>query len=677
MTATPEPVGTLEVALAHARQLLREDPSAAAEQASEILKVVPGQPLAQLILGVARRSSGALIEAVEVLANLIERQPRWAVAHFELGLALGANRQGDAAVAALQRAVQLKPDLPDAWRTLADHLTAAGDTDGADRAYAQHIRYSTRDPQLLEAGVALTENRIAVAEALLREHLKHHPTDVAAIRMLAEVAARLGRYADAELLLERCLELAPSFQGARHNYAYVLHRQNKLAKSLEQLNQLLERDPRNPGYRNLQAAVLARAGEYERALQIYAEVVKEYPSNAKVWMSYGHALKTAGRTDECVATYRRAIELSPRLGEAYWSLANLKTFRFGEPEVRIMHEQLRRDDLSAEDRFHFHFALGKALEDARDHARSFEHYERGNRLRRELVQYDADENSAQMRRSKQLLTREFFAARADWGSPAPDPIFIVGLPRAGSTLIEQILSSHPLVEGTMELPDIIDMARSLGGGRARGADSRYPEILAQLSADELRALGERYLADTRIQRKSDAPFFIDKMPNNFAHIGLIQLILPRARIIDARRHPLGCCFSGFKQHFARGQHFTYGLEEIGRYYRDYVELMAHFDAVLPGRVHRVIYESMVADTESEVRRLLEYCGLPFDERCLRFYENERAVRTASSEQVRQPIYRDGVDHWQHYEPWLEPLRQALGPVLECYPDIPEMLIPRF
>ena len=675
MSATPEPVGTLEVALAHARRLLQQDPSAAAEQATEILKAVPGQPMAQLLLGVARRSSGAVADAIQILTALSKQQPQWAAVHFELGLAFGANRQGDEAVAALRRAVALKADFPDAWRTLADHLSAAGDAEGADRAYAQHIRYSTRDPRLLDAGVALAENQIPVAEALLREHLKQHPTDVAAIRMFAEVAARLGRYADAEVLLERCLELAPSFQGARHNYAYVLHRQNKLSQSLQQLERLLSGDPRNPGYRNLQAAVLARAGEYDRALKIYAEVVKEYPRNAKVWLSYGHALKTAGQQGECVTTYRRAIELSPQLGEAYWSLANLKTFRFGEQDVALMQEQLRRDNLSAEDRFHFHFSLGKAFEDARDYGKSFEHYDQGNALRRAMIHYDADDNSQQVRRSKQLLTREFFAARASWGSQAPDPIFIVGLPRAGSTLLEQILSSHPLVEGTMELPDIIDMARSLGGGRARGAESKYPEILAEMSADELRALGDQYIANTRIQRKSEAPFFIDKMPNNFAHIGLIQLILPRAKVIDARRHPMGCCFSGFKQHFARGQHFTYGLEDIGRYYRDYVELMAHFDAVLPGRVHRVIYETMVDDTETEVRRLLDYCGLPFDERCLRFYENDRAVRTASSEQVRRPIYRDGVDHWQHYEAWLEPLQRALGPVLESYPAVPERFDP--
>jgi tetratricopeptide (TPR) repeat protein len=670
MSATPEPVGTLDVALAHTARLLEKDPAAAAEQATEILKAIPGQPTAQLLLGVARRAGGDGADAVKILTSLTTQQPRWAAAHYELGLALGAARNGEEAVIALRRAVELKPDLPDAWRTLADHLTAAGDAQGADDAYAQHIRYSTRDPRLLEAGVALCENRIAIAEALLREHLKQHPTDVAAIRMLAEVAARLGRYADAEVLLERCLELAPSFLGARHNYAFVLHRQNRSAKALEQLERLLASDPRNPGYRNMQAAVLARVGEYERSLKIYAEVLAEYSHNARVWMSYGHALKAAGRQDECVATYRRSIELAPNLGEAYWSLANLKTFRFTADDIATMQRQLQRHDLGDEDRYHFHFSLGKAFEDARDYPASFDHYQQGNSLRRGSITYDADETSQHVRRSKELLSPEFFAARAAMGSPAPDPIFIVGLPRAGSTLLEQILSSHPQVEGTMELPDIISMARSLGGRRVRGVTSKYPEALADLSADELHALGEQYIADTRIQRKTDAPFFIDKMPNNFAHIGLIHLILPRAKIIDARRHPLGCCFSGFKQHFARGQHFTYSLDDIGRYYRDYVELMAHFDAVLPGRVHRVIYETLVEDTEGEVRQLLDYCGLPFDERCLRFYENDRAVRTASSEQVRQPIYRDGVDHWQRYESWLEPLKQALGPVLRSYPRAP-------
>lgn len=662
MSGSDDRVGTLEVALAHARRLLDTDPALAAEQATEILRAVPDHPVATLLLGVARRLGGDAPAALAVLRPLAGRQPDSAAAHYELGLTLGAARQGEAAVAALRRALDLKPDLGDAWRALADHLTAIGDGPGADDAFARYLKFSIQDPRLLDAATALCDNRIAVAEALLREHLRQHPTDVAAIRMLAEVAARLGRYGDSENLLARCLELAPSFTAARYNYALVLHRQGK-AEALEEIERVLAIDPHNPGYRNLQAAILIRVGEFDRAIAIYESVLAEYPNQPKAWMSLGHALKSAGRQPDSIAAYRRSIELAPGFGEAYWSLANLKTFGFSSAELDTMRAQLVRPGLTDEDRLHLHFAIGKALEDAGEYAGSFEHYAAGNRLRRATTGYDADETTAHMQRCKELFSEEFFTRRKGWGAAAPDPIFIVGLPRSGSTLIEQVLSSHSAVEGTMELPDVISIARALGGRKTRGETSRYPEVLATLDARELRALGEQYLERTRIQRKTDAPLFIDKMPNNFAHVGLIHLMLPQAKIIDARRHPLGCCFSAFKQHFARGQNFTYDLQELGRYYRDYVELMAHFDAVLPGRVHRVAYETFVEDTESELRRLLDYCGLPFEAACLRFYENARAVRTASSEQVRQPIYRDAMDHWRHFEPWLEPLKHALGPAL--------------
>ena len=387
-------------------------------------------------------------------------------------------------------------------------------------------------------------------------------------------------------------------------------------------------------------------------------------------MSKAHALKTTGHHEESVRAYRRAIELLPTFGEAYWSLANLKTFRFTDDELAAMRAQLERADLSDEDRLHFDFALGKALGDRGEYPASFAHYARANETRRAGIRYEADETTANVARSRAVLTEEFFAQRRGWGATATDPIFIVGLPRSGSTLLEQILSSHSAVEGTMELPDLLTMVRALGGRKKYSESSKYPEVLATLAADDLQSLGERYLEQTRIQRKTDAPRFIDKMPNNFRHIGLIQLALPNAKIIDARRHPIACCFSNFRQHYARGQHFTYSLEEIGRYYRDYVELMAHFDAVLPGRVHRVCYEDVVDDLEREVRRLLEYCGLPFEQSCLEYYRTDRAVRTASSEQVRQPIFREGLDSWRHYEPWLDPLKKALGPVLDAYPTTP-------
>jgi tetratricopeptide (TPR) repeat protein len=667
-----EPVGTIEVALNHTARLLGRDPTLAAAQATEILKVAPGHPVATLLLGTARRLNGLTEAALGILEPLVRAHPNWAAAQYEHALALGDAGRSEASIASLQRAVAVKPDMAEAWRALGDQLTSSGDAAGADGAYAQHIKASIRDPQLLAAAAALCENEIPQAEALLRAHLKKFPTDVAAIRMFAEVAARLRRFQDAENLLARCLELAPSFAAARHNYAIVLHRQNKSVEALRETESLLALEPHNPGYKNLKAAILARIGDYEQSIEIYTALLASQPRQPKIWMSYGHALKTKGREADSIAAYEKSIELLPSLGEAYWSLANLKTVRFTPAQIESMRAQLARPQLGDEDRFHLHFAMGKALEDTGAYEESFDHYAQGNRIRRSGISYSAQEMTSHVHHSKSLLTSEFFARRSGYGDPSSAPIFIVGLPRAGSTLLEQILSSHSLVEGTMELPDIPALAKSLAqtAKRADGT-ARYQEALASLDEHECRALGEEYLSRTRVQRKSDAPFFIDKMPNNFAHIGLIHLALPNARIIDARRHPLGCCFSGFKQHFARGQNFTYSLEDIGRYYRDYVELMEHFDVVLPGRIHRVIYESMIEDTEAEVRRLLDYCGLPFEAHCLRFYENERAVRTASSQQVRQPIFRAGLDQWRHYEPWLQPLKTALGPVLDAYPGVPE------
>jgi tetratricopeptide (TPR) repeat protein len=670
MNSAPEPVGTLAVALAHAARLLESSPELAAEQAAEILKSAPNHPLATLLLGVARRVGGDAQAALQVLEPLAVLHPQWALAHYELALAYGEGERSAEAMSALRRALALKPEMADAWRALGDQLTIARDTTGADTAYAQGIKASTKDPRLLTAAAALCENNIPQAEALLRAHLKKYPTDVAALRMLAEVAARLGRYEDAGALLTRCLELAPSFTAARHHRAIVLHRQNRAAAALREVTELLEKDPRNPAYKNLKAAILARIGELQDSIEIYAEILAEHPAQPKIWLSYGHALKTSGRENDSVAAYNKSIELLPSLGEAYWSLANLKTAQFTNADVEAMRLQLRRPDLAVEDQLHFHFAMGKALEDKGEYATSFEHYAQANQLRHAQLSYQPDEMSTHVRRVKSLYTAQFFADRKHCGAAAEDPIFIVGLPRSGSTLLEQILSSHSLVEGTMELPDIAGIARSLFDKGKKSETPGYSAVLAALDADQCRELGERYIAQTRIQRKTDAPFFIDKMPNNFAHIDLIQLALPRAKIIDARRHPLGCCFSGFKQHFARGQGFTYSLEDIGRYYRDYVELMAFFDAVLPGRIHRVIYESMIEDTESEVRSLLEYCGLPYESGCLRFYENERAVRTASSQQVRKPIFREGVDHWRNFEPWLGPLKEALGNVLDTYPAAP-------
>jgi predicted Zn-dependent protease len=664
------PTGSLEVALAHAERLLDTNPALAAEQAGEILRVVGDHPAAWLLLANAQALRGRPGEALDILGPLSATPPRSARVHFAHGQALAATGRIGDAIAAMRRALALKPGLPGGWLALADLLMASDDPTAAAAAHAAHVRHSTRDPTLLAAATALCEQRIPEAEALLRAHLRRAPTDVVAIRMLAEVAARLGRDDDAEALLARCLELAPGFHAARQNHALVLNRLNRPVEALAQADALLAIEPANASYLNLKAAILSRIGDADQAIALYEAILARHPGLPRLWTSYGHVLKTAGFQPRAIDAYRRAIAVDPAHGEAYWSLANLKTFRFEAADVAAMQRQLARTDLAGEDRYHFDFALGKALEDAGEYAASFRHYLAGNTLRKATAFHEPEDIAARVRHVREVYTRPFFDQRAGCGSDAPDPIFVVGLPRAGSTLIEQILSSHSQVEGTMELPEIISITRMLRQRSDVPGARSYHDVLAALPADGLRAIGERYLERTRIHRRAGAPFFIDKMPNNFAHVGLIQLALPNARIIDARRHPLACCLSGFKQHFARGQTHTYDLGHLGRYYRGYVELMAHFDDVLPGRIHRVAYERMVDDTETEVRRLLDYCGLPFEDGCLRFFENPRAVRTASSEQVRQPIYREGVDHWRHFEPWLGPLKDALGPVLEHYPHAP-------
>lgn len=524
-----------------------------------------------------------------------------------------------------------------------------------------HLAAPVYDPRLVRAAVAMNENDLPTAEPLLRSLLKDDPFDVRAIRLFAELAGRIGRYNDAENLLRRAIELAPQFTAARANLALVLYRTNRAPEALEELAKVTADDPDNAGHANLQAAAYGRIGEFDEALALYQQVLRQAPNQPRVWMSYGHMLKTVGRQAEGIAAYRKAIELLPVLGEAWWSLANLKTVKFSNDDMAAMQQALARTDLTAEDRWHLDFALGKAFEDRGEAEASFAHYAAGNELRRRRIPYRAEDTTQNVNAAIAAFTPAAVAGLQGKGCAAPDPIFVLGMPRAGSTLVEQILSSHSQVEGTSELSDIGFLARSVEG---------YPEALSALDGDELRKLGEAYLSRTRVQRHTARPLFIDKMPNNWLHVPFIHAILPNARIIDARRHPLACCFSNFKQHFARGQGFSYSLDDMGRYYRDYVRAMAHFDQVLPGVVHRVIYERMVEQTEAEVRALLAHCGLPFEESCLTFHETERAVRTASSEQVRRPIFRDGTEAWKPFEQWLQPLKSVLGDVLEAYPDAP-------
>jgi tetratricopeptide (TPR) repeat protein len=517
------------------------------------------------------------------------------------------------------------------------------------------------DPRLIEAALALNDNRLDIAERILKPYLKEDPFDAAAVRMLAELAARIGRIRDAENLLRRAVELAPGWVAPKANLAMVLGRMGRPAEAMALLDEVFAEEPENLGHWNLKAATLGRLGDFAEAIDMYEAVLRRAPRQPKVWMSYAHLLKTVSRLEDGIAAYRKAIELQPTLGEAWWSLANLKTVKFSEDDVAAMHAALQSPVVSDEDRFHLEFALGKAMHDAGRVEEAFAHYSRGNALRLQLEPYAPTDVHRLVERSVEMFTSKAFADRPG-GCVSPEPIFIVGMTRAGSTLLEQILSSHSLVEGTSELQDIPILARRL---------DRYPKSALELTEKERQTLGEEYLKRTSVQRRTDKPFFVDKLPNNWMFVPFIQLILPNAKIIDARRHPLGCCFSNFRQHFARGQTWTYDLAHLGHYYSDYVRLMAHIDAVLPDRVHRVIYERVVDDTETEVRRLLEYCGLDFEAACLEFYKTERAVRTPSSEQVRKPIYRDATEEWRPYEQYLGPLKEALGPVIDAYPDPPD------
>ena len=632
-SARRAPVAPLQQALSHAQRLLDRDPALAARQAMLVLDRKPGEPSALHTLGRAEAALGR---------------------HAAARRSLEAAAAGD-------------PNLAGVWRDLGDACARLNEAGAADVAYRRHVEAAVCDPDLMHAAEALAENRLDLAETRLKARLRSAPTDVAALRMLGELAARLGRLGDAETLLAHTLEIAPGFIAARHNYAVTLYRQNRGEAALSEVRRLRAARPDEPAFRILEAAVLALVGEYEAAVAIYHALLSEREDQPKLWLSLGHALKTLGRTAEAVGAYRRCVALAPSLGEAWWSLANLKTERFTAEERGALARLAKAPQAGEDDRLHLLYAHGKALQDDGCADAAFDAYAAGAAIQKRRIGYRATETSAQVERARAVFTADLLATHAGRGCPAADPIFIVGLPRSGSTLIEQILSTHPQVEGTMELAELSATARR-AGALVEGAT--YPDALAGLDGAALRSLGESYLDGVRIHRRAGRPLFIDKMPNNWLHTGLIRLILPYAKIIDARRHPMGACFSAFKQHFARGQGFSYDLDDLGRYYRDYVGLMDHFDQAMPGAVHRAIYEDMVEDTEGEVRRLLAYCGLPFDPACLRFHETARAVRTASSEQVRRPIYRQGLDQWRAFERHLGPLKSALGPVLETWRERP-------
>ncbi len=499
-----------------------------------------------------------------------------------------------------------------------------------------------------------------IAAAALRDYVKANPEDAAGLRMLAENDIGAQRYPDAVRSLERALALAPAYHEARKIYANLLLAMGRTADALPHVKQLAAAQPQDSAHRMCLAWCLGDTGDFVGAISLYDDLLDDIGEQPKYALHYADMLKYAGHRASAVHVYRTCLDYTPSMGEAWWSLANMKNEKLSEADIAIMQAQLADSGLGARDRFHIHYALGLALEQAGDYAASFSHYAKGAELKRATITYNGGELPALMQRSKSFFTPARFASAAGAGCPDRAPIFIVGLPRAGSTLIEQILACHSQVEGTKELPEISNIVRDIGTVPGNEGAFIYPGCLASMDAQALAALGQRYIDRTRIYRHSDKQFFIDKMPANWAHAGLIAMILPNAKIIDARRHPMGTCFSAFKQLFGHGVHYSYDLTDLGRYYAAYAGRMAHYDGAMPGRIHRVEYENMVADPETEIRRLLAYCGLAFEPACLRFWESERAVATPSAEQVRQPIYREGLHQWRHYAPWLGPLRAALG-----------------
>jgi tetratricopeptide (TPR) repeat protein len=612
-----------------------------------------------LIAATSQRLMSRIEEAMETLDRLEHFHPRFSRMHQERGLCHVARKEAPLAIDALLRAVNINPALPMSWRMLEGVYRIVGDTENARTAAAHVATLGALPPEVVTATSLFADGELAPAEEIIRAYLLRHGDHPEAMRLLAKIGMAHDVFDDAELLLAGVLTLAPDHQAARHDYAQCLVSRHKYPEARAQTAVLLEIDPHNMDYRSLAATVAVGLGENERAIVLYRDLLVDMPDLLDVHLWLGHALKTVGRVPEAIEAYRAAAAARPDFGDAYWSLANLKMYRFKDAEIERMRAEESAASTGTIDRVHLCFALGKALEDRGETAESWRYYAQGNALQRAESRYRPEILETNTRQQIAVCTRAFFDAREGWGVADPDPIFILGLPRSGSTLIEQILASHSQVEGTQELADIQRIVLELQGREPDLDNPLYPGVLTDMSADDFATLGRRYMDETRVYR-SGKPFFIDKMPNNFRHIGLIHLMLPNAKIIDARRDPMSCCFSNIKQLFAQGQEFSYSIEDIARYYRTYLDLMAHWDDVLPERVLRVQHEDVIDDLEGSVRRILNHCGLAFESGCIEFHTNRRSVRTPSSEQVRRPIFRDGLDKWKAYEPWLKPLKGALG-----------------
>ncbi|MGB8692607.1 MAG: sulfotransferase [Steroidobacteraceae bacterium] len=658
----------VELELARVRKLLQERCYAEGLQAATaLLATVPGNRDVLYLRAQAQRLLGDIPAALQTLASLEQLHPRFSRLFQERGQCHVVLKQAPQAIDAFLRGVRINPALPASWSMLEGLYRMTGQAVNAAEAAAHVATLKALPPEVVTATALYSDGELAPAENLVRAFLIKHGHHIEAMRLLARIGIARGVFDDAQLLLEAVLDLAPSYQAARFDYAQALSGRHMHEQAHQQAELLLAADPANRNYRTLEALTCVGLGRHERAIELYRDLLTDATQLAELHLSIAHSLKTLGRGAEAIVEYRAAAAARPTFGDAYWSLANLKTYRFEDAELEQMRSAEADATTALADRYHLCFALGKALEDRSQYEKSFEYYARGNALKRPETHYQPEALELNTRLQIEVCTPELFARHQHTGVRAADPILIVGLPRSGSTLIEQILASHSRVEGTHELAEIPRIAADLRGREPDSDKPRYPAVLAEMTAEDFERLGEKYLGATRIYR-TGKDHFIDKMPNNFRHLGLIHLTLPNAKIIDARREPMACCFGNFKQLFASGQEFTYSIEDIARYYRTYLELMRHWDAVLPGRVLRVHYEEVVEDLATNVRRLLDFCELEFEPACVEFHRTERSVRTASAEQVRQPIYREGLEQWRHYEPWLGTLRATLGDALTRYRD---------
>jgi len=646
--------------LHHAKTLLQQKRyTDAISQLTPILKSDEKNADALYVMAVCKRYLGLFNDALATLNQLKLYHPNYSRAYQEEGHNL-RERDPQSAIKAYERAVYLNPALVASWNNLVSLYAATQNVLGAQHASEQLAHWKSMPPEIISVSSMLNEGKLAKAEEICRYFLKQHPKHTEAMRLLANIGIQHKVYDDAEFLLESCLLFSPNFTQARLDYVNVLQRRQKYQQALAQAKMLCKTAPNELRYTMALANAHQAVGDFDDAINLYGDLLKRVPEDSGVLIMQGHAYKTVGDTDKAIESYKKASTCRFSYGDAYWSLANLKTYTFEAQEIDRMRKLALSPTTPFEDKFHLSFALGKAFEDKQEFPLSFHYYKQGNALKRQQLGYNPSRVDDECKRQEQVCTPALFERKGfvpTMESYSARPIFIVGLPRAGSTLLEQILSSHSMVDGTMELPNIMSLAHRLGGRSGSDTKKRYPEVLTQLTVEQLQQFGRDYLKDTQVYR-SGAPYFIDKMPNNFRHIGLIKLILPNAIIIDARREPMSCGFSVFKQLFAEGQEFSYDFEHIAKYYNNYVGIMQHWQSVFPDAIIRMQYEEVVSHLESEVEKLLTFCELPFEQACIDYHKTKRSVRTASSEQVRQPIFKSGMGQWLQYKNDLTPLAQA-------------------